>query len=176
MSTYDDIVIFLGETFLEEQFSEILKDSKKLSKLIKRAATVTEVMAIVQDDRKLSRELRQHSKTISKVGKEIGKVASYISKARNIYLIYIYTKELDAETIRDYPEESAKVLGALFYQLGELAELLPPPANAYAKVLKIAKEIFVGLQVKLNPVSPKRDRGRDLLKIMDDDEALFAPR
>ena len=57
----------------------------------------------------------------------------------------------NGDTIRDHPEDAARLFGALFVGAGTVAEYLPPPANGYADFLKGAGNFFTNIRSIMDP-------------------------
>lgn len=56
------------------------------------------------------------------------------------------------------PDVAARAFGNLFVGFGQLAERLPPPANAYAQILKGCGNFFVNMRRALDPNERYKNR------------------
>ncbi len=98
--------------------------------------------------------------------KAIGKIRDTISTITDICLdINAITQIHDAIKILNDPainkpgsREAALAYGQLFVGVGHFAAKLPPPANAYAKILKACGSFFADIQSKLDPDKRWKDQ------------------
>lgn len=166
ISKFKELVNFADTVINDPKASELIGSAENVSKLLERAAQAADFAYGFEPQLSQRVALEQHAKKLRGMSEKVDKGVGLISKTKAIIGVYKALKYLDASTIRDDRYASAVLFGDLFYHAGTIAEMLPPPTNEYAAVLKAAKPIFIGTVNNMDPLSPNTERGRYLRQIL----------
>lgn len=130
-----------------------LQNLKDAADKAQRAIQVAQgVAAFVKMNGDSAAKLGKASEAVGKVSETLGTINDVCLDIKAVGQIHDAIKVLNQDgIIQQDPDRAALAFGKLFAGFGRLANHLPPPANAYAKILEGCGDFFYNMRQKLDP-------------------------